>query len=159
MEEIGIREARQNELKQGAELIVRMKRLNGEFDPVFRVVEDISERALKYLADSINSKNSIVLVATKGERVVGILRAEMRTRTFYEPAREGLITDFYVLPEARRKALGNEMMQQAFNRLKTMGAQIITAEFPAQNEIAVKFYVKRGFRALLNFYAREEVGQ
>ncbi len=156
MEEIVVREAKSIDLPQASELVVRMKRLNGEFDPMFRVVDNISERAARYLTDSLSSKNSIVWVATSGERVVGIIRAEIRSRLFYQPEIEGLITDFYILPEARRKALGNEMIQAAAKRLKERGAQIITAEFPAQNEIAVKFYSKRGFRALVNFFARED---
>ena len=156
MEDIVVREATRDDLPQGAELIVRMKRLNGEFDPMFRVVDNISESALQYLSDSIDSEKSIVWVATAGKRVIGIIRAEIRDRVFYEPGIEGLITDFYILPEGRRKALGNDMMLAAAKRLKEKGAQIITAEFPAQNEIAAKFYSKRGFRALVNFFARED---
>src|SRR5712692_4689325 len=127
MEEIVVREATSEDLPQAVELIVRMKRLNGEFDPMFRVVDNISERALQYLTDSIESEKSLVWVATSGMRVIGILRAEIRDRLFYEPAIEGLITDFYILPEGRRKALGNDMMLAAAKRLKERGAQIITA--------------------------------
>jgi ribosomal protein S18 acetylase RimI-like enzyme len=156
MEDIVVREATREDLPQAVELIVRMKRLNGEFDPMFRVVDNISGRASKYLTDSLGSESSIVWVAATGKRVVGILRAEVKSRLFYEPEIEGLITDFYILPEARRKALGNEMIQAASRRLKERGAQIVTAEFPAQNEIAAKFYSKRGFRALVDYFAREE---
>jgi ribosomal protein S18 acetylase RimI-like enzyme len=123
---------------------------------MFRVVDSISERAQQYLTNSLGSESSIVWVAATGKRVVGILRAELKSRIFYEPEIEGLITDFYILPEARRKALGNEMIQAASKKLKERGAQIVTAEFPAQNEIAAKFYSKRGFRALVNYFAREE---
>lgn len=156
MEDILVREATREDLPQAVELIVRMKRLNGEFDPMFRVVDNISERALQYLTDSLGSESSIVWVAVTGNRVVGILRAEVKSRLFYEPEIEGLITDFYILPEARRKALGNEMILAASKRLKERGAQIVTAEFPAQNEIAAKFYSKRGFRALVEYFARED---
>jgi ribosomal protein S18 acetylase RimI-like enzyme len=155
-EDILVREATRDDLSQAVELIVRMKRLNGEFDPMFRVVENISERALQYLTDSLGSENAMIWVATAEKRVIGILRAEIRDRLFYEPEIEGLITDFYILPEGRRKALGNNMILAAAKRLKERGAQIITAEFPAQNEIAAKFYSKRGFRALVNFFARED---
>ena len=156
MKDIVVREATREDVPQAVELIMRMKRLNGEFDPMFRVVDSISERALQYLTDSLGSESSIVWVAATGKRVVGILRAELKSRIFYEPEMEGLITDFYILPEARRKALGNEMIQTASKKLKERGAQIVTAEFPAQNEIAAKFYSKRGFRALVNYFAREE---
>jgi ribosomal protein S18 acetylase RimI-like enzyme len=156
VKDIVVREATREDVQQAVELIVRMKRLNGEFDPMFRVVDSISERALQYLTNSLGSESSIVWVAVTGKRVVGILRAELKSRIFYEPEMEGLITDFYILPEARRKALGNEMIQAASKKLKERGAQIVTAEFPAQNEIAAKFYSKRGFRALVNYFAREE---
>ena len=156
MKDIVVREATREDVPQATELIVRMKRLNGEFDPMFRVVDNISERALQYLTNSLSSESSMVWVAATGKRVVGILRAEIKSRLFYEPEIEGLITDFYILPEARRRALGNEMIQAASKKLKERGAQIVTAEFPAQNEIAARFYSKRGFRALVNYFARED---
>jgi len=78
----------------------------------------------------------------------------LRQRLFYEPHEEGFITDFYILPEYRRKALGNEMIQKASAELRKMGAQIIVADVPAQNEIANRFYIKRGFRSLSNLVGK-----
>jgi ribosomal protein S18 acetylase RimI-like enzyme len=156
MEELIVREVRGEDLEQAAELIVRMKRLNGEFDPLFKVVDDARERAIDYLRESMDAKDHIVIVAARGAKVVGVLRAEIRRRLFYEPAKEGHITDFYILPEARRKALGNDFLLEATKRLKQIGAEMIVAEFPAQNEIAGRFYGKRGFRALVNVYARKD---
>src|SRR5208282_29700 len=145
--------------EKAADLIVRMKRLNGEFDPLFRVVDDVRQRAVKYLRDTLGSDGKLLLVAVGGDRVFAVLRAEIKERIFYDPSNEGDITDFYILPEARRKAVGKDMIKAASERLKNMGAQMIVAEFPAQNEIAVKFYGKRGFRALVNTFAKEEESQ
>ncbi|MDA4132557.1 MAG: GNAT family N-acetyltransferase, partial [Thaumarchaeota archaeon] len=69
--------------------------------------------------------------------------------------KEGDITDFYILPEVRRKDVGREIILQASQKLKRMGAEMIVAEFPAQNAIAVKFYSKRGFRALVDTSPRK----
>jgi ribosomal protein S18 acetylase RimI-like enzyme len=143
-----IRRARKEDLGAVADLIVRTKRLNNEFDPLFAVVPDARARAEKHVAVSIASRDKLLLVAAEGPKVVGVLRAEMRERLFYEPHMEGFVTDFYILPEYRRKALGNEMIQRAAVELKKMGAEIIVADVPAQNEIANKFYMKRGFRSL-----------
>ena len=151
-----IREVREGDLDQAADLIVRMKRLNGEFDPLFKVVDDVKERALRYLADSMSTKGDLVLVATEGPKVLGVLRAELKNRLFYQPSSEGRITDFYVLPEWRRRALGDDMLQRASERLRKMGADMISADFPARNEIASKFYTKRGFRALVDTFAIED---
>jgi ribosomal protein S18 acetylase RimI-like enzyme len=143
-----IRRARKEDLGAVANLIVRTKRLNNEFDPLFAVVPDVKARAEKHVFGSIEPPDKLLLVAAEGSKVVGVLRAEMRERLFYEPHMEGFITDFYILPEYRRKALGNEMIQKAATELKRMGAQILVADVPAQNEIANRFYTKRGFRAL-----------
>jgi ribosomal protein S18 acetylase RimI-like enzyme len=149
-----IRRAKKEDLGDVADLIVRTKRLNNEFDPLFAVVSDAKARAEKHVAGSLGSSDKLLLVAADGPKVVGVLRAEMRQRLFYEPHEEGFITDFYILPEYRRKALGNEMIQKASAELKRMGAQIIVADVPAQNEIANRFYMKRGFRSLSNLVGK-----
>lgn len=153
VDSVKILRATQSDVGVAAELIVRMKRLNNEFDPLFTVVPDAKERAESYVSDSLRSRDVLVLVATAAQKVVGVLRAEVRDRVFYVPSRSGHITDFYILPEFRRKALGNEMLERASVELKKMGAEIVTAEVPSQNDIAVKFYTKRGFRSLLQFFA------
>lgn len=150
-----IRHATKGYAPAAAELIFRTKKLNNEFDPLFAVVDGARLRAERYVSDSLASPETLLLVATEGSKVVGVLRAEMRERLFYEPSREGFITDFYILPEFRRKALGKEILQQASEELKAMGAQLIVAELPSQNEIAVRFYTKRGFRSLVQLFGRK----
>jgi ribosomal protein S18 acetylase RimI-like enzyme len=153
MESVKIRRATSSDIAAAADLVVRTKKLNNEFDPLFTVVTDAKERAEAYVADSLKSPQVLLLIAATGQKVVGVLRAEMRDRHFYLPGKGGHITDFYILPEFRRKALGNEMLEKASADLKSMGAEIITAEFPSQNDIAVRFYTKRGFRSLLQIFA------
>lgn len=149
-----IRRARKEDLPAVADLIVRTKRLNNEFDPLFAVVADAKTRAEKYIGSTIGVPDKLLLVAAEGSKIVGVLRAEMRERLFYEPHHEGFITDFYVLPEYRRKALGNEVLQQASAELRKMGAEIIVADVPSRNEIANNFYSKRGFRALTSSFGK-----
>jgi ribosomal protein S18 acetylase RimI-like enzyme len=149
-----IRHANKKDLGAVADLIVRTKRLNNEFDPLFAVVPDAKARAEKHVMGSLGSPDKMLLVAAEGPKIVGVLRAEMRQRLFYEPHQEGFITDFYILPEYRRKALGNELIQRASAELRRMGAQIIVADVPAQNEIANRFYAKRGFRSLSNLVGK-----
>jgi ribosomal protein S18 acetylase RimI-like enzyme len=151
---IEICRAKTSDLAAVTDLILRTKRLNNEFDPLFAVVSDARAKAERYVSESVITPSRLLLVALEGAKVVGVLRAEMRERLFYEPSKEGFITDFYILPEFRRKALGNEILQTASTELKKMGAQIIVADVPSQNEIAVRFYTKRGFRSLSQFFGK-----
>ncbi len=150
---MNIRHGTKADVQSIADLFIRTKKLNNEFDPLFQVVAQARAKAEKYALNSLNGR-TVLLVAAEGEKVVGVLRAELRERLFYEPSTEGFITDFYILPEFRRKALGHRMLDRASAELKKMGAEIIVAEVPSQNEIAVRFYTKRGFRSLVQHFAR-----
>ncbi len=155
MSSVRFREASADEAETIAGLIVRLKRLNEEFDSHLKVREDAHTNAMAYVKASLNADRVLLLVAEASNKVVGVLRAEMRERLFYDPPQEGVIVDFYLLPEYRRHGTGRKMIDEATNRLKKMGAQIIIAEFPLQNKIASSFYEKLGFRGTIGLYARE----
>ena len=154
MAPVSVRRAQRTEAGEISDLIVRLKRLNNEFDPLFGVVRDVKDRADKYVADSFGRNDILLLVAVSGKKVVGVIRAEIRQRLFYEPNTEGRITDMYILPEHRRKTLGEEMLAMASAELMRMGAEIIVGDLPSRNEIGLHFYTKRGFRRLVESYAK-----
>jgi len=150
-----IREIRKEEAEGASELISRLKRLNGEFDPLLKTPRTLDSDSLKVLRQAMESKNFVVLVAVQGkDKIVGIIKADLKDRIFYEPRKEGAIVEFYILPEFRRGSLGNDLLNAMVDKLKKRGAVLITAEFPSQNEIARKFYSKLGFRSLTNVYAK-----
>ncbi len=95
-----------------------------------------------------------MVVAEDNGKVVGFIKADIRERTFYEPRMEGNIVEFYLLPEYRRRGVGANLLDYTVKLLKEK-AEIITAEFPTLNEIAVEFYTKLGFRGIISVYARE----
>lgn len=153
---VKIRRAGEKDLDNIVELVVRLKRLNSEFDPLLKVADDVEQRVREWLTSCINSKDRLVLVAETDEgKVIGVLVSEIRDRLFYEPRREGVIMDFYVMPEFRRRGIGKSMMDEAIKILREMGAHVISAEFPALNQISVAFYKKYGFRPLMNIYVKE----
>jgi ribosomal protein S18 acetylase RimI-like enzyme len=149
-----IRQLKREDMESAAKLIVRLKKLNGEFDPLLKTAETADTASLRILRESVGDKEQIVLVALSGSRVVGIAKAAVRDRVFYEPRKEGAIVELYVMPEFRRGSLGRELFEKMVSSLRSNGAELITAEFPSQNEIARKFYTKLGFRSLTNVYAK-----
>jgi len=150
-----IRRASDRDLEAIVNLLVRNKRLNEEFDPMLTVTGEIEDVARKYASEALRDPNSLVLVCEEGGRVVGFLKADVVDRLFYEPRREGVIREFYLLPEFRRRGVGRTMIEKAFEELRSMGAGIITAEFPSQHKIAVSFYENLGFRPIISKYAKE----
>ncbi|EQD38015.1 GCN5-related N-acetyltransferase, partial [mine drainage metagenome] len=143
---IHLRPARSEDVPALVSLLLRLKRLNEEFDPLLKVRADAEARATALLTQDLADPKALVLAAegigADKDRVVGIVRAHLRERLFYTPENEGVILDIYLLPLYRRHGVGEYLLRETVQALKARGAGIVTAEFPAHNEIATKFYGK-----------------
>jgi ribosomal protein S18 acetylase RimI-like enzyme len=155
---IRLRPAREADVAAVVPLLLRLKRLNEEFDPLLKVRDDAEPQAREVVRAQIADPKAVVLVAEGSgadrDKVVGFVRAVVRERPFYTPQHEGVIVDIYLLPLYRRRGVGEYLLAEVSSALKAKGAGIVTAEFPAQNEIAVRFYAKRGFRPVTSIHAR-----
>jgi len=155
---IHLRPAQEADIPALVPLLLRLKRLNEEFDPLLKVRDDASEQARAVLRQNLTDPKSLVLAAegvgADKDKVVGFVRAVVRERPFYVPEHEGVILDIYLLPLYRRRGVGEFLLREVSAALKAKGAGVVTAEFPAQNEIAVRFYAKRGFRPITAIHAR-----
>lgn len=155
---IHARPATEEDLPALKPLIVRLKRLNEEFDPMLKVRSDVEAQAESVLRAEIKNPKSLVIAAEgtgpDKDKVIGIVRAAIRERLFYAPQTEGVILDIYLLPLYRRHGAGQFLVEHTISQLKERGAGIVTVEFPAQNEIASRFYAKCGFRPITAHHAR-----
>jgi ribosomal protein S18 acetylase RimI-like enzyme len=155
---IHLRPAKPADVPALVPLLIRLKRLNEEFDPLLKVRDDAEQQAHEVLRAQLADPKAVILAAEgvgpDKDKVVGFVRALVRERPFYTPEWEGVIVDIYLLPLYRRRGVGEYLLREISSALKAKGAGIVTAEFPAQNEIAIQFYAKRGFRPILLLHAR-----
>ncbi len=155
---IHLRPARPADVPALVPLLLRLKRLNEEFDPLLKVRDDAEQQANEVLRAQLSDPKAVILAAegvgSDKDKVVGFVRALVRERPFYTPEWEGVIVDIYLLPLYRRRGVGEYLLRETSAALKAKGAGVVTAEFPAQNEIASRFYAKRGFRPIQLLHAR-----
>jgi ribosomal protein S18 acetylase RimI-like enzyme len=155
---IHLRPARPQDVPALVPLLIRLKRLNEEFDPLLKVRDDAEAQANEILRAQLSDPKAVILAAEgvgpDKDKVVGFVRALLRERPFYTPEWEGVIVDIYLLPLYRRRGVGEYLLREISSALKAKGAGVVTAEFPAQNEIAIRFYAKRGFRPIQLLHAR-----
>jgi len=155
---IHLRPARAADIPALVPLLLRLKRLNEEFDPLLKVRDDAEHQANEVLRAQLSDPKAVILAAEgvgpDKDKVVGFVRALVRERPFYTPEWEGVIVDIYLLPLYRRRGVGEYLLRETSAALKAKGAGVVTAEFPAQNEIAIRFYAKRGFRPIQLLHAR-----
>ncbi len=85
------------------------------------------------------NRNARYIVAREGERLVGYAGLWLMVD-------EAHITTFAVLPDFRRRRIGERMLQRLFDVASDMKAEWLTLEVRASNLAAQKLYEKYGFR-------------
>ena len=85
------------------------------------------------------NKNAHYIVAKEGEHVVGYAGLWLSLD-------EAHITTFAVLPDFRRRRIGERMLISLFERSERLGAEWLTLEVRASNLPAQRLYEKYGFR-------------
>lgn len=150
-----VRLAGEKDRENIVDLLVRAKRLNEEFDPLLKLSTNLTDIISRYIDETLRSTKALLIVAEHAGRLVGVLKADLVDRVFYDPPLEGIIKELYILPEFRRKGVAKILVSEASKTLREKGAGLITAEFPSQHKIAVEFYEKMGFRPIFSKYAVE----
>ncbi len=147
---IEVRYVTEEDVEAVAEMIARLKILNEELDPHFKVVDNLDEETKKYVKQSLINNNVVMLLAydaNTGEPI-GVIRLELVDRIFYKPRIKAVITDIYVKPRYRRRRVATILLEKAKEEAKKRGAGIIAAVYPVNNIIAEAFYEKEGFKTL-----------
>ena len=85
------------------------------------------------------NKNAHYIVAKEGERIVGYAGLWLSLD-------EAHITTFAVLPDQRRRKIGERMLVAIFDKAAKLGAEWLTLEVRASNMPAQRLYEKYGFR-------------
>ncbi len=160
VDEVKVRKAKLEDVESIADLLYRQKKLNEEFDTNFEVSAKARDRIVSGLKESIpDSKSCILLVGTVGHRVVSVIKADLRERKFYDPPVDVRITDFYILPEVRRRGIGGLMISKLREEMQKEDLTLLTVEYPAFNVIAKNFYEKLGFTPNITILRHRDDGK
>jgi len=137
--------------------LLRLKRLNSEFDFALKVSSGNEKEIINKLNNMIDDKeNHIILVAEDNDKIAGILISDIIFRIYYDPKYEVRIREFYVMPEYRGKDIGKLLINELREIAQKKDIKMITAEFPSLNVIAINFYKNMGFKELIKIYSKME---
>jgi ribosomal protein S18 acetylase RimI-like enzyme len=153
--EIKIREIKEEDVREAANLIVRLKKFNSEHDPLFSLNEKLEESVVSYLKSAIKLETRDAMIAESSNKIVGIVMADVNDRIFYEPLKEVRITELYVLPEFRKGGLGRKLIDAIVEKERKKGCSVLTVEFPTENLVAHKFYTGLGMRSIISVYGKK----
>ncbi|MBZ2168648.1 GNAT family N-acetyltransferase [Marinobacter sp. F4216] len=114
---------------------------------------EVSAAQLDYLVLACARAVGKIFIALDAERVVGLIvvfldHEHEGTQHVYEQYRQfGLVTDFVVAETHRGSGVASELLSLAEGFCKSLSLSIIKLSVLRANEVARRFYEKRGYEA------------
>ena len=121
---------------------------NAKYDP--DIIKDWahSEAGEKYFKELVNDQKSLCIVAeTDSGELVGYLAASPKPFG-YRKSKYIEVDNMGVIPEYRSKGLGKELMDKAVEWAKENGFQKVYVCSYFENDKAIKFYEKCGYKKI-----------
>lgn len=143
------------DLEKASNLIHKFWSLNSEFEPTLELADDYLEEIKENVKISIADKRQIVLVARDDQKIVGLIRAEVRDNSYYGKKPIGKIIELYVVPTHRNRGVAVAMLDAVVESISGQDIELLMAEFPTQNVLAPGFYETNSFNPFITVYARK----
>ncbi len=154
---VNIRLMEKKDINDVMDELLRLKRLNSEFDFALKVSSGNENEIINRLNKIIDDREDhIILVAEDDNKIVGILISDILFRIYYDPKYEVRIREFYVMPEYRGKDIGKMLINKLQDIAQKKDIKMMTSEFPSLNLIAINFYKNMGFKELIKIYSKIE---
>lgn len=98
------------------------------------------------LEKELGDKNSRILAAEEGNRIIGYLRGSVENSPEYaSPEKIGIVYDLFVDEKSRKEGIGQKLLEQAIEWFKGKKIENIELSVDARNQSGVKFWEKSGF--------------
>ena len=144
MEDITIRCASLNDIELIQKLNYKLFELEKEnFDSTLILDWPLSEEGKKYFEELIN--NEYVIVAIKGEDVIGYLAGSMNEKGSYELIQYGEINNMLVDDKYRGLGIGKQLINKFKEYCKDKNITNLKVVTSAKKKNAIEFYRKQGF--------------
>jgi ribosomal protein S18 acetylase RimI-like enzyme len=143
-----IRKAKINEWSNLQDLNNEVFLDNAKYDPDIIIDWAYSEAGEKYFKELVNDQKSLCIVAeTDFGELVGYLAASPK-EFGYRKSKYLEVDNMGVIPEYRSKGLGRELMDKAIEWAKENGFQKVYVCSYSENDKAIKFYEKCGYKKI-----------
>ena len=86
------------------------------------------------------------LLVAEADETLGFVMYHVEEGRYQQDQSTGVIVNLYVVPEARGRGIGSELLAAAEADLAASGVDTVTLEVLAANDAARRFYSRHGYR-------------
>ncbi|UPQ86828.1 GNAT family N-acetyltransferase [Vibrio sinaloensis] len=146
MPALSIRSATANDLEQLNQMMFELHQEHHQRCPEhFKSAEEIEQE--KSIARYLDNPDCLVLVATKGQMVLGFVTGHFceLVSSVSQPVQMGSIDELYVLVSERQNGIASKLIRELEQRFNDYGVKQMFVEVWHFNQQAVQFYHQAGF--------------
>ncbi|WP_411966781.1 GNAT family N-acetyltransferase [Haloferax sp. YSSS75] len=78
--------------------------------------------------------------------VLGFVMFEVEMGTYEQDVTRGTVSNLFVRPDRRGEGVGSRLLEAAEDKLRDVGADVVSLDVMAANESARRFYRRHGYR-------------
>ena len=158
-----LREAKPGDRPALVRFTAALNAVEHELVPDRALGEAAADRHLAYLEELVAQQEGFVLVAARGESLLGFLVAIVEEEEGHyvlpEARRFGYVTDLYVIEAARGEGVGRALMTEAEDRFRARGLTAVRVTALAANREACGTYEGLGYRRLAIDFTKPLTGR
>jgi ribosomal protein S18 acetylase RimI-like enzyme len=146
--EIIVSNAQMNDLMEIQALnLMLFEKEHKEYDKFLNLNWTFSKEGIKYFKDKITKKDNCLFVAKLDGKIVGYLAGSLtKAEAYRNLPKVAELNDTLVLEGNRSLGIGTKLYNEFMKWCKKQNVKIIRVQASAQNERAIKFYRKNGFK-------------
>lgn len=128
--------------------MIRLRRAEpNDIPEIIGIRGDSPSRYEDYLRDEMQSRNSLLLVGTDGNRVVGYCWAQITDDiSVYGRNRHGSVAEMEVEPICRRQGIGTRLFEEVKRWLDSNGISRVEVRVHFNNSGGHEFWKKQGLK-------------
>ena len=142
-----IKEAAEKHIPEIIKLWMEFMYFNADIEPIDSSGDKVLTQVETHLKNRITSDDSLILVATDNNKVVGYSISEItRKRPSTRKENFGIIYDMAITADQRGKGIGKEMLDRIKAWFKDHDIKRIEISTVTKNTIGKKFWREQGFQ-------------
>jgi len=150
---MNIRQGTREDNAKVSEYVKDLWMMHANQDPDFYNLKVFQEASPEKYYESIDGKNSLLLIAEDEDKLAGFLKLDVKEIERFFVSKEVLYADeIYVIEQYRDKGVGKMLLEEAEKIAKTRKIKLMKARVYAFNEKAQKLMEKQGYKGLYSEY-------
>ncbi len=147
---LNIRKAEKDEIHELAELWYELASMHEYMMDGYELSDNPRVAWVNFIERNFDKKSMVTFIAEDDDSIVGFVTVVIRERPdIFKNTKVGMILDLIVKEDKREEGVGSALVERSEEWIKSKGVSVGILTVAPENENAVDFWKKKGYRTYL----------